>query len=198
MPTRAPSVRRPRRRTVARGESAPVARRPLGFYGFHVRDVMTRDVVTVGAGESLRVAARRMVTARVSGLPVVGTGGRLVGVVSQKDLFRLLSARAGGAVPAGLLEAILNGGVDAPPQLTEAARRLADARVRDAMSRPPISVPPTATLDEAIGLLLSSRINRLPVVQNGRIVGIVTRHDLLAGVGRTAEDAAGDRGRGPG
>lgn len=185
-----PSTRAPGRR--ARTASARSSRttegpdgpdRSLGFYAFHVRDVMTRRVVTVGASDSLEEAARRMVTARVSGLPVLGPNARLVGVVSQKDIVRLLNARAGLTVPRGLFDLLLDERTGETSEIAAAARRVLDrARVREAMSRPAISVGADTPLDEAIGLLISNKINRLPVVAAGQVVGIVTRHDLLAGV----------------
>ena len=144
---------------------------------------MTRRVVTVRDTATLEEAARRMVKARVSGLPVLRGQGRLTGVISQKDVVRLLNDRAGLAVPRGLFDLLLDEGAGPTTKVVAASRRvLAQARVRDAMSTPPISVDATARLDEAIGLLVSNKINRLPVMTDGRVVGIVTRHDLLAGV----------------
>ena len=63
----------------------------------------------------------------------------------------------------------------------EAARRVLDATpARDAMSRPARTVGPEVLLDDAVRLLVAGRINRLPVVSNGKVVGIVTRTDLLS------------------
>ncbi len=144
---------------------------------------MTRKVVAIRETDSLEAAAQRMVDSRVSGLPVLGRGGRLVGVLSQKDIVRLLNRRAGLEVPRGLLGLILHEEAGAPAEIAGASRRiLAKAKVREAMSRPPISVRAETSLDEAIGLLISNKVNRLPVVQGGRVVGIVTRTDLLTGV----------------
>ena len=157
--------------------------RELGFYAFHVRDVMTRKVVTVAEADSLEEAARRMVTSRVSGLPVLGRAGRLVGVVSQKDIVRLLNARAGLTVPRGLFDLLLDERTGETSEIAAAARRVLEkSRVREAMSRPAISVAADTPLEEAIGLLITNKINRLPVVSGTAVVGIVTRHDLLAGV----------------
>lgn len=144
---------------------------------------MTRKVVTVNETDSLEDAARRMVEARVSGLPVLGRGGRLAGVVSQKDIVRLLNDRAGLAVPRGLFDLLLHEREAQPTEIAIASRRVLErVRVRQAMSRPPISVTAETPLDEAIGLLISRKVNRLPVVAGGRVVGIVTRTDLLTGV----------------
>ena len=176
-----------RRRTTARrprtSREPATPRRGLGFYGFTVRDVMTRKVVTVRDTDSLETAAKAIVDASVSGLPVVGRGGRLAGVVSQKDIVRLLNDRAGLTVPRGLFGLILHDDSAAPSDIAARARAILHRLpVRRAMSRPAISVVPETTLDEAIGLLISRGVNRLPVVTGGRVVGIVTRHDLLSGV----------------
>jgi len=178
---------RRRRRTppAAAGPSTPVrAPKALGFYGFTVRDVMTRSVVTVGANEPLETAGRRMVEARVSGLPVTGADGALVGVISQKDIFRRLTEDVGLTLPRGLFDLLLPSPRDGRTDTAEACRRvLRGVSVRRAMTKPAVTIPPTTTLDDAVGILLTRRINRLPVVDGGRLVGIVTRHDLLTGVG---------------
>ena len=187
MPARRRTVPRTRSRRPSRTPPRSPARegpdRSLGFYAFHVRDVMTRKVVTVRDSDTLEEAARRMAGARVSGLPVLGLRGRLVGVVSQKDVVRLLNDRAGLAVPRGLFDLLLDDRREATGEIAAASRRVLETgHVREAMSRPAISVGADTTLDEAIGLLISNKINRLPGVSQGRVVGIVTRHDLLTGV----------------
>jgi CBS domain-containing protein len=187
MPAARTRTRTPRGRRPARVRRAPPSSREtdrtLGFYAFHVRDVMTRRVITVRDSESLEAAARQMAGARVSGLPVLGRGGRLVGVISQKDIVRCLNERAGLSVPRGLFDLLLQEPAGTTSEIAAASRQVLErARVREAMSRPPISVGDATALDEAIGLLISNKINRLPVVRSGRVVGIVTRHDLLAGV----------------
>ena len=174
---RTASARRPRRTAV---RSAPEA---LGFYGYRVRDVMTRPVISVAPSASLADAASRMSRRGISGLPVVSTAGRLVGVVSQKDILRLLGARAGLRLPGSVFDLLLPASVAGRSGLAERCRSVLDAvAVREAMSRPARTVGPEVLLDDAVRLLVAAKINRLPVVHQGKVVGIVTRTDLLSGL----------------
>lgn len=172
--TRAPTRRR-------RAESVPPE--TLGFYGYRVADVMTRPVVTVAPDATLTEAASRMSTRGISGLPVVGPGGRVLGVLSQQDILRRLTKSAGLRVPGGIFDLLLRDSRARRSDLAESCRKVLDsARVRDAMSRPAVVVEPTASLDDAVQRLVASKVNRLPVVRKGRLVGIVTRTDLLGGL----------------
>ena len=161
-----------------------VAERPLGFYGFTVRDVMTRKVYTTSPTATLAEAAAIMSRRRVSGLPVVAEGGRLSGILSQKDVIRVLHEKAGLSLPGGVFELLLDVAAAGEPALLDRCRAVLErTAVRGVMSRPAVAVSPTTSLDDAVQRMMTSKINRLPVVDRGRVVGIVTRHDLLTGLG---------------
>lgn len=175
--------RTPKARAPARTRRSASPRAGLGFYAYTVRDVMTRKVVAVAPDASLATAAGLMSRYRVSGLPVVGPSRRIAGVVSQKDIIRVLHDTAGLRLPGSVFDLILSSGREARAGIAEEGRRLLTrTRVRAAMRRPAITVGPDASLDEAVRTLLAHRINRLPVVEGGYVVGIVTRHDLLTGL----------------
>jgi CBS domain-containing protein len=162
---------------------ARTPREALGFYGYRVRDVMTRPVASIPPSASLSEAATRMSRRGISGLPVITDGGRLVGVLSQKDILRVLSERAGLRLPGSVLDLVLARSAAGRSDLAERCRNvLDDTTVRDAMSRPARTVGPDVLLDDAVRLLVAGKINRLPVVTGGRVVGIVTRTDLLSGL----------------
>lgn len=181
------SVRPTRRPAPAKARAAGPPRGALGFYGYRVRDVMTRPVITTTPGASLADAASRMSRKSISGLPVLGPSGRLVGVISQKDLLRLLTDRAGLRVPGSVLDLVLAPSRAGRSGLAEACNQLLeDGRVRDIMSRPARWIAPEASLDDAVRVMVAGRINRLPVLSDGRLVGIVTRSDLLSGISSTA------------
>jgi len=128
-----------------------------------VRDVMSRNVVTIGASDSCHDAVERMSRHRIRHLPVVEGDGRLAGVVTDRDLRHRLFApevfRAIGEVSVDTL--------------------MRSAPVRDAMSSPAVSVRPDEDLADAARLMLEDRIGSLPVVEDGRVVGIITETDLL-------------------
>jgi CBS domain-containing protein len=143
---------------------------------------MSRPVISVRPEASLEAAASLMSTHGVSGLPVVDRRPRLVGVLSQKDIVRVLHERAGLSLPGGIFDLILDSTKARRSDLPRECRTiLQNTRVRHAMSSRPIIVNANASLDDAIRLLMEHKINRLPVLENGSLVGIVSRHDLLSG-----------------
>jgi nucleotide-binding universal stress UspA family protein/predicted transcriptional regulator len=132
-----------------------------------VGDVMTRDVMTLQEDEALVVALRALVRRRASGAPVLDANGRLVGVVSQRDIM---------AWHERVVEQLAEQSVPAPD---EYLRHLRTVRVRTVMTMSPTSIPESASLRAAMALLRERGVRRLPVTRDGRIVGIVTGSDLL-------------------
>ncbi|HEY7522326.1 MAG TPA: CBS domain-containing protein [Candidatus Limnocylindrales bacterium] len=137
-----------------------------------VRDLMTRRVITVGPDTTLKEAIRLMDRHRVSGLPVVDASERLLGVLSETDV---LVKEAGTTGQPRSRFAWLLGDHDA----TIAVRSKVDAAtVAEAMTSPALTIAADELVHEAAALMLSRRINRLPVVDDGRLVGIITRTDV--------------------
>jgi CBS domain-containing protein len=152
-----------------------------------VGDVMSRPAISVHPGDPLRLACARLSQRGISGLPVVDDKLRPVGVLSQKDILRLLHDRAGLSLPGGLFDLLLDAEEARRSDLLPACRAVLDRTpVREAMTPNPITIERSAKMDEAVQLLVARRINRLPVTHRGVLVGIVTRHDLLSGLRASA------------
>ncbi len=134
-----------------------------------VRDIMTEKVFTVTADAPLKVVATRMLEYGVSGLPVVD-GDRVIGVVSETDILykeRLAPDRK------GVVDWLVHYAEDPP-------RAKLDARTAgDAMTSPPVTIASGRSVSDAAAMMLDLGIDRLPVVDSGRLVGIVTRADLV-------------------
>jgi CBS domain-containing protein len=145
-----------------------------------IKDVMTHEVVTVQPGASLHEAARLLVEKRISGLPVVDSAGRLLGVLSEADVLVRDGARSGG----GPLEWLLD-----PADIADRLR-LAAHVVGEAMTLPAITIEASRPAAAAAELMIEHRINRLPVVEGGTLVGIVTRGDLVRALVRSDEEIA--------
>lgn len=145
-----------------------------------VRDVMSRHPVTVGPDATLLDALVLMRSQKVSGLPVVSENGKLVGVLSQRDVARTL--RSAGGIPevTGLFDLLMFGLSEETGVNVQVLRRiLEETNVRDAMSSPPIAIPSDASLELAAEVMQENEINRVPVLRGERLVGIVTRNDLV-------------------
>lgn len=134
---------------------------------------MQRELITTTAETAINDAVRLMVVNRISGLPVVDSSGTVVGILSEGDLLRRteLGTKARVAAWIGWLA---GQGRAAREYVREHARK-----VGDIMSTPVITVTPQTGLAEIVALMESRRIKRVPVVQSGRLVGILTRSDLM-------------------
>jgi len=147
-----------------------------------VDQVMNRDVVTVSPTTPLKEVASLLARRRISGVPVCDAGG-VVGVVSEADiLWKELGVSEGGG---GWVEGILESAYGDKG-------RVAAGSAGEAMTAPAIVVAPQATIPEAAKLMIECRVNRLPVVEDGKLVGIVARSDLVRAFTRTDEEIKGE------
>ncbi|MEM2123972.1 MAG: CBS domain-containing protein [Methanolinea sp.] len=152
-----------------------------------VRDVMTRDPVTIQAGEPVRKAAALLREHRVGGLPVV-EGERLVGMVTESDILRLLrTEEISGDLwlpsPLEVIEVPIRELVNWE-KTRHALAAVGEREVREIMSHPAVTVREDDDIEEAASLMVERRIGRLPVVRGDRLVGIVARSDIIRGIAR--------------
>lgn len=147
-----------------------------------VRDVMTSDVVSVQAGTSLKDAARLLIEHGISGVPVVDGERHALGVLSTADLLpkEVAPVRYGR-------------------RRERAAFRQADQQskleatvVGEAMTSPALTIEASRPVSSAAALMLEYEVARLAVVQEGQLVGIVTRTDLVRAFVRSDADVARD------
>jgi CBS domain-containing membrane protein len=126
----------------------------------YVGDLMESEVVTLNAGDTLDLADDIMRLGRIRHMPIT-SNGKLVGILSQRDLFR------------AAISSVL--------QLRPAAERewLAKIPVREAMTTNVFTIAPEATVHEAVKLMLDKRIGCLPVVADGRLVGLLSESDCM-------------------
>jgi CBS domain-containing protein len=138
-----------------------------------VADVMTRTVVAVRPETPLKEVASIMVERGISGVPVVSADGAVVGVVSEAD-FVLKERGAEGGRPR-LLARVFGESRQTKRELAKIEATTAG----QAMTAPAITVEAADTLKSAAEIMAGRRINRLPVVEGGTLVGIVTRADVV-------------------
>ena len=133
---------------------------------------MTPWVASIGPDATVQDAARRMLEHAVSALPVVDDSGRMVGIVSEGDLLR--RREIGTDVARAWWLRLLSGESAAADLLKTHGKR-----VGDVMTAPAVSVTESASLGKIALLLENHRIKRVPVLRAGRLVGIVSRADLV-------------------
>jgi CBS domain-containing protein len=142
-----------------------------------VRDVMTTDVLTVAPETELRDVAALLVQKRISGVPVV-EGGRVLGVVSERDI--LFKERPTDGIHRGVLAWLMDEG--------DLMLKIDARTAKAAMTSPAVTIGPARTVADAATMMLDDGVSRLPVVDKGQLVGIVTRHDLVRAFARSDEE----------
>jgi CBS domain-containing protein len=135
-------------------------------------DVMSAPVHVVSVDMDLIQTAVLLADKGVSGAPVIDAGGKVVGVVSEKDFMAEMGADRGGSFMQVVAHCLKNKGCVALP--------LRNRKVGDIMTAPAITAPAEISVGEIASLFMEKKINRLPIVgQDGRPAGIVTRLDLV-------------------
>jgi CBS domain-containing protein len=148
-----------------------------------VADIMDREPVAVLAGDALETVLSTLSAHELPGVPVVNEAGRCVGIITESDL--VLSDEEGDLHLPHYVE--LFGGVVflEPLRRFEAKLRKATAaRASDLMTEDPVVIGPEADVRAAARLISERGHNRLPVVEHGRLVGVVTRLDVLEAMTR--------------
>ena len=148
-----------------------------------VADIMDPDAPSVSPELGVEELVRRFSDLEVPALPVVNEGGRCVGIVTEADL--VLADEEGDLHIPHYIE--LFGGVVFLEPLRHYEERLRKAfasKVKDLMTADPVTIDATETVHEAGRIIVSRGHNRLPVVEHGRLVGVVTRVDVLEALTR--------------
>ena len=144
--------------------------------------IMTRKVITVGPDCSIADAANLMLRNHISGLPVLDKVGDLIGIVSEGDFLRRSEIGTQRKRPSWL-QFLTSTGRLADEFVDERGRQIGDVMTRD-----PVTVSDDTPLDEMVSLMESKGVKRLPVMRNGKMVGIVTRANLLQSVASMAKE----------
>ncbi len=156
-----------------------------------VKDVMTRNVISVQANDPVLKAARLMLQNRISGVPVVDKQGALVGVLTEGDFLRRSEIGTQRRRPKWL-EFIVG-----PGRLADEYVHTSGRKIEEIMTSDPYTVGEDETLEKVVELMEHRHVKRLPVMRGGRMVGIISRANLMHALASLARDvppaAADDR-----
>jgi CBS domain-containing protein len=146
-----------------------------------VEQLMNRDVVTIAPETPLKQAAAILSLNRISGAPVCSRAGDVLGVISEADILR----KEEGVRPdvGGSLQWLLR-------RLDGETAKVAARTAGEAMTSPAVTIRATAPVSAAAQLMIEHGVNRLPVISNGELVGIVTRADLVRAFHRPDDEIA--------
>lgn len=140
------------------------------------RDVMTSPPITITPDTPVNEIAELLLNNRISAVPVLDAAGRIVGIVSEGDLLRRADADTERR-RSGWLELLLDRNVTAADFV-----KTHGTHARDVMTQDVVTITPDTNLAEIASLLERRRIKRVPVVEAGKVVGIVSRANLLRGL----------------
>jgi CBS domain-containing protein len=156
-----------------------------------VGDLMQKKVLTIAPGKSLPELERALLRSRVGAMPVIDRSGRMIGIVSRSDVVRqlCLERSLGEAMADAYRDQTDEAFVEKSRRdVAEAiGKRMEQLAVRDVMIRDVVTVAPDLPLAKAAQLMLERRIHRLPVVEGGKLVGIVSSLDFTRLVAEAPE-----------
>jgi CBS domain-containing protein len=147
----------------------------------HARDIMTADPVVVGPDVAVTDAAKIMDEQSIGALPVVDRG-ELIGLVTEGDL---IMRDVKLEFPTYIQ--LLDGLIMYPPataRFESELKKAVAATVADVMSEDPITIDASASIEEVASLLADKDVSRLPVMDGGKLVGIVSKHDIVRSIAR--------------
>jgi len=142
----------------------------------HAADIMTTDVITVSVDTEVREIASLLLQNRISAVPVIGDDRRVLGIVSEGDLMRRVENETEER-HSWWVENLLSSSHDADHYLKTHGRT-----AREIMSRDIVTIHEDTPLHEIAGLLEKHHVKRVPVTRGGRLVGLVSRANLLHGL----------------
>ena len=148
------------------------------------KDVMTSKVIYVGADEAVVNAARLMLQHQISGLPVVDKKGELVGIVTEGDFLRRSELGTQRRRPKWL-EFVLG-----PGKLAQEYVHASGKKIEDVMTPDPWTIDENESLEAVVDMMERHRIKRIPVTRSGRVVGIISRANLMHALASLARDAS--------
>ena len=139
-------------------------------------DIMVTDVITVSPDTEITQAAKLLLDHHINGVPVVDDQGQLVGILCQSDL---IAQQKRLPIPSvfTLLDGIIP--LTSSKQMEREVQKIAATTVGQAMTPNPVTVQPDTRIDTVASLMVDNNFHSLPVLEEGRLVGIVGKEDVL-------------------
>jgi len=141
-----------------------------------VKDIMTTELITVSPQTEITSAAKILLEKRINGLPVIDDSGKLVGILCQSDL---VAQQKSIPIPSvyTLLDSFIP--LTSLKRIDKEVQKIAALKVEQAMTPDPVTVGPETDIEDVARLMVDKKYHTLPVVEGGKIVGIVGKEDVL-------------------
>ncbi|MCK9363516.1 MAG: CBS domain-containing protein [Syntrophales bacterium] len=140
------------------------------------KDIMTERVITVYPDTEITKAAALLLEKHINGLPVIDREGFLKGIICQSDLMVQQ-----GKIPLPSFFVLLGGTIpiSSPKQIEKEVQKMAAVTVSEAMTADPVTVDTETSLEEIATLMVKNNIHTLPVLENGFLVGVIGKEDII-------------------
>jgi len=141
-----------------------------------VKNIMTRDPITISPDTEIVHAAKLLLEKGINGIPVVDKKGELVGIICQSDLIAQQKR-----LPIPSIFTLLDGFIPlaSTKHFEKAVQKIAATTVADAMTPNPVTVQTDTSIEELASLMVDKNLHTLPVVDEGKLVGVVGKEDVL-------------------
>ena len=141
-----------------------------------VKDIMTRELITVSPETEIVQATKLLLENRINGVPVTDETGKLVGILCQSDLIAQQKK-----LPIPSFFTLLNGLIPliSKKNIEKQVQKIAAITVAQAMTPNPVTVQPDMNIEEVASLMVDRNFHTIPVVDEGELVGIVGKEDML-------------------
>ncbi|MEN8200530.1 MAG: CBS domain-containing protein [Thermodesulfobacteriota bacterium] len=140
------------------------------------RDIMTRDVITVHCQTPVGELAKTLTSYNISGVPVVDDAGKVLAVATESDLIDQ-SKKLHIPTVINILDAFFY--LESPDKMEDEMKKIAGTKVGDICSATPITVSPDTLLDEVATIMAEENIHTLPVLKDGKLVGVIGKKDII-------------------
>lgn len=143
------------------------------------KDIMTQNLITVKKDLPIKELSKIFIEHKINGIPVVDNNGKLIGIVTEEDL---IDQNKNLHIPTviSLFDAVIY--LESDKKFTDDVRKLTGTTVADIYTSKVITITPETTLNDCANLMAEKNIHSLPVLENGALVGIVGKIDLIRGL----------------
>lgn len=145
------------------------------------KEIMTADVVFVGPDDTVEDVIKLLLDKKISGVPVVNNEKKVIGIVSEGDLI-VRSQKLHVPSYIQILGGIIY--LDDPEEFKEELKKSVAVKVEDVMTKEPVTVDEDTPVEEIASIMSDARINRLPVLKDEKLIGIVSRADIIRSLAR--------------
>ena len=153
-----------------------------------IEKIMTKKVITAKPGDLIKDIVHRLAEYEISGLPVVDTSNKVIGMISEKDILKALKTESrtlSMVFPSShALGMTFEESVDYR-ELKEAMKEMQNSPIEKIMNKNVITVKVNTTIAEVASIMIQNNVNRLPVVKDNKLIGIITRGDIILGLSKS-------------